>query len=109
MSDNAIVKIKRFDPSTDKKPVYKTYEVPPEGWEKRKVIDTLRYIYENLDPTLSFREPCRQRLCGACLVMGNKKAVLACDAMSEAEMVIEPVTKYGLIKDLVVDMAQAND
>ena len=109
MNDKAIVKIKRFDPSTDQEPVYQTYEVPAEGWVKHKVIDTLRYIYENLDPSLAFREPCRQRLCGACLVMVNKKTVLACNAMSEAEMVIEPVTTYPIIKDLVVEIRREKD
>ncbi len=105
MSDNATIKIRRFDPSVDKEPRYDAYEVPPEGWDGRKVIDTLRYIYENLDPGLSFREPCRQRLCGACTVMVNSKAVLACDALSQKEMVIEPVAKYQVLKDLIVDLS----
>ena len=109
MNQNAIVRIKRFDSSVDKEPRYQTYEVPAEGWVQRKVIDTLRYIYENLDPTLAFREPCRQRLCGACMVTVNKKSVLACDAMSEAEMVIEPAARYKLIKDLVVDVSCDKD
>ena len=105
MSDNATIKIRRFDPSVDKEPRYDAYEVPPEGWDGRKVIDTLRYIYENLDPGLSFREPCRQRLCGACTVMVNSKAVLACDALSKKEMVIEPLPGYPVIRDLVVDLS----
>jgi len=109
MNDIAIVKIKRFDPSLDKEPRYQTYEVPAEGWVQRKVIDTLRYIYENLDATLAFREPCRQRLCGACLVCVNDKRVLACDAMSEATMIIEPAAKHRLIKDLVVEINREND
>ena len=68
MNDKAIVKIKRFDPALDKEPRYQTYEVPAEGWMKHKVVDTLRYIYENIDPTLAFREPCRQRLWRGTLV-----------------------------------------
>jgi len=105
MNDKAIIKIRRFDPTVDKEPRYETYEVPPEGWGGLKVIDTLRYIYENFDPGLSFREPCRQRLCGACTVMVNNKPVLACDALSEKEMVIEPVAKYQVLKDLIVDLS----
>ena len=101
MTDKATVKIYRFDPAVDGEPRYETYEVPPEGWYGVKVIDTIRYIYENFDSGLSFREPCRQRLCGACTIMLNSKPVLACDAFSEKDMVIEPLPNRRLIKDLV--------
>ena len=99
----ANVKIFRFDPTMDKEPRFETYEVPAEGWQERKVIDTLRYIYEKFDQGLSFREPCRQQLCGACVVRVNNKSVLACDAKSEQEMTIEPVPNCKVIKDLVAD------
>ena len=102
--DNATVKIRRFDPTVDKEPRYETYEVPSEAWHGVKVIDTIRYIYENLDGGLSFREPCRQQLCGACTVILNNRPVLACSTFSEKEMVIEPVSKHTLIKDLVVEL-----
>ena len=101
MADHAVIKILRFDPSADTESRYEIYEVPPEGWDGMKVIDTLRYIYENFDPGLSFREPCRQQLCGACTMVVNKKPVLACDAFSEKEMIIEPIPRRKVIKDLV--------
>ncbi len=101
--DKATVTIYRFDPSVDREPRYESYEVPPEGWRGVKIIDTLRYIYETFDPGLSFREPCRQQLCGGCAVMVNKKAVLACGAFSEKEITIEPVSKSRVIKDLVTE------
>ena len=106
MNDKAIIKIRRFDPSVDKEARYEAYEVPPEAWRDVKVIDTIRYIYENLDPTLSFREPCRLRLCGACTIRVNNKSVLACDTFSEKEMVLEPLPNHRLIKDLVVDPSE---
>ncbi len=109
MKDDAKVKIFRFDPMVDKEPRYETYEVPPEAWRGVKIIDTLRYIYEHFAPGLSFREPCRQQLCGACAVMVNKKPVLACDAISEKEMIIEPVPKYRVFKDLIVDLSGQKD
>jgi succinate dehydrogenase/fumarate reductase iron-sulfur protein len=102
---NAKVKIFRFDPTVDKEPRYEDYEVPPEGWSQVKIIDTLRYIYEKFAPGLSFREPCRQQLCGGCAVMVNKQPVLACDALSEKEMTIEPVPKHRVLKDLIVDLS----
>jgi succinate dehydrogenase / fumarate reductase, iron-sulfur subunit len=102
-SGNARVKLFRFDPTVDREPRYEDYEIPPEGWHGIKVIDTVRYIYEHFAPELSFREPCRQQLCGACTLTVNKRAVLACDTLSEEEMVIEPIPRRRVLKDLVVD------
>lgn len=103
MTDKAAVKILTYNPETDKKATFRTFEVPSEAWKGRKVIDTIRYIYENYAPDLSFREPCRQGLCDGCLVLLNKKAVYACETMAEKEMVVEPLPKYKVIKDLVVE------
>ena len=108
-TNNATVKIFRFDPTVDKEPRYETYKIPAEAWNNRKVIDVIRYIYENFVPGLSFREPCRQRVCGGCTVRVNKKSVLACDTIAEKEMVIEPTTKYKVLKDLIVDMPFSKD
>jgi len=103
VTENAIVKIYRFDPTIDKEPNYESYEVPPEGWCGLRVVDTLMYIYENFDAGLSFRAPCCQRLCGSCTVMVNNKPVLACDALATSQMVIEPVPNRRVLKDLVVE------
>ncbi len=103
MPDEAIVKIFRFDPTVDKEPRFETYKVPEEAWRERKVIDTIRYVYEKFAPGLSFREPCRQQLCGACSMLVNKKAVLACNELSEREMTIEPIPKYRVVKDLITE------
>lgn len=101
-ASKAVVKIFRFDPTVDREPRYETYEVPPEAWNNRKVIDVLRYIYENFAPGLAYREVCYQRLCGVCTIRVNNKPVLACDAIATQEMVIEPATKGQVLKDLVV-------
>jgi succinate dehydrogenase / fumarate reductase iron-sulfur subunit len=106
MTNHATVKIFRFDPTVDKEPRYESYEVPYEYWYGVKVIDTLRYIYETFAPGLSFREPCRQQVCGACVVLVNQKPVLACDTFSEKEMVIEPIPHRQVLKDLVTDFQE---
>jgi succinate dehydrogenase/fumarate reductase iron-sulfur protein len=103
MPNHATVKIFRFDPTVDKEPRYESYEVPYEYWCGVKIIDTIRYVYEKFAPGLSFREPCRQQVCGACVVLVNKKPVLACDTFSEKEMVIEPISNRQVLKDLVTD------
>jgi succinate dehydrogenase/fumarate reductase iron-sulfur protein len=104
MEKTAKIKVFRFDPSCDKEPRYETYEVPEAEWRNRKLIDTIRYIYETQAPGLAFREPCRQQVCGACAVLMNKKRVLACDTLSKQEMVIEPVPGHRVVKDLIVDL-----
>lgn len=110
MATEARVTIRRFDPELDKEPRYETYVVPPEGWQNRSVLDTIRYIYSHLDGSLSFRESCRCKIvCSICSVSVNKKVVLACDTPATQEMCIEPVPNRPLIKDLAVKFAAGAD
>ncbi len=103
MGEEAKVTVYRFDPAVDREPRYETYMVPREGWKHLTVLETIRYIYRKLDGSLSFRESCRcKQMCAACIVRLNKKTVLACDTLSTEEMLLEPVSNYPLIKDLVV-------
>ena len=104
--DNATVRIFRFDPLKDKEPRFESYEVPHEYWCGVKVIDTIRYVYETSAPSLSFREPCRQQVCGACVLLVNKRPVLACGTFSEREMIIEPLPDRRVLKDLIVDLEE---
>ncbi len=100
------VTIFRLDPRVEQASRYETYLVPEEGWMNLTVLDTLRYICEHLDPGLSFRESCRVKaICNICMVRMNKKTVLACDTLSTAEMLIEPIENYPLLKDLVVSFS----
>ncbi len=104
MAEEAKVTIYRYDPTVDKEPRYETYKIPAEGWKNLTVLETIRYIYRKLDGGLSFRESCRcKQMCAACVVMLNKKNVLACDTLSTAEMLIEPASNYPVIKDLAVE------
>lgn len=106
---NGTVTIFRFDPAVDQKPRYESYEVPQEYWRGVKVIDTLRYVYEEFAPGLSFREPCRQQVCGACVMLVNKKPVLACEVFSEKEMILEPLPNRPILKDLIIDLQEEKD
>ncbi len=99
-------KVYRFDPEIDTEPRYEIYQVPYKG---RTIMDVLRHIYENYDPTLSFRYGCSGRgyiRCGACTALVNGKPVLTCKKAAEKEMVIEPHPKFDLLKDLIVDFSQ---
>src|SRR3981081_338090 len=56
------VTVQRYNPETDDKPRYQTYQVPyREDWV---VLDAILYIKDNLDATLSYRWACRMGVCG---------------------------------------------
>ena len=106
MTESATVEVYRFDPAVDKEPRFETYEIPFEQWNGKKVIDTIRYIYETLAPGLGFREPCRQQVCGGCVMLVNRKPVLTCAVSSEKEMRIEPLRGRKVLKDLIVELEE---
>lgn len=102
MAELAQVKVLRFDPDVDKEPRYETYETPYKDWV---VLDVLQYIFDNLDPTLSFRYGCSggTERCGACAVLVNGVPSFTCKKPAEEEMVIEPHPKFEVMNDLIVD------
>ncbi len=93
--------IYRFDPGMDREPSYQQYEVAVESGET--VLATLIKVYEELDPSLSFRFACGKLKCGECAVMVNKKPCLACEKEAEGEMTIDPLPNLPVVKDLVID------
>ncbi len=95
------VKILRFKPWEEKKPRFVTYRVPIEG--KSSILNVLNYISENLDPTLGFYSSCRIGKCMGCQVVVNGKVRLACTTPVEGDIVLEPLRKFKVIKDLVVE------
>lgn len=102
--DMAKVTIYRFDPTKDAEPRYDVFENVP--YQAMRVSDVLTYIYQNIDSSLVFRYSCRMGLCDACLMKVNGKVEVACKTPAEKEMLIEPVDKFVVLKDLVVDFSQ---
>jgi succinate dehydrogenase/fumarate reductase-like Fe-S protein len=103
------VKLFRYDPQVDTKPRYELYQVPYEG---RSVLDMLRYIYENYDSSLAYREGCMGKgpeRCGACAVLVNGVAALSCQRAGEKRITVEPHPKFELIKDLVVSFSRVRE
>ncbi len=101
MSDFATVKVFRFDPAVDQEARYETYEGLP--YRDRTVLEVIRAIYEEHDPTLAFREGCSNGTCTGCALIVNNEPVLACQTLAQKEMVIAPHPKFAIIKDLVID------
>ncbi len=103
--ETSIIRIRRYNPKLDREPDYNTYEVPHE--ENATVLDCLNYIYEHLDPSVSYRYACKIGFCVSCLMVINGKPGFTCLKIAEKEMTIEPQTKKAkLIKDLATVFAE---
>jgi fumarate reductase iron-sulfur subunit len=102
MGESAVVQVFRFNPQHDGKPVFQEFKVPYD--EKKTVLDALRYIYENIDSSLAFRESCQSGVCGLCGLCVNGTACLACATYMTQKMKIEPLRGRTVIRDLVVDL-----
>ncbi len=72
------------------------------------ILELLDRIRDYKDRSLTYRSFCRSSICGTCAIKANDKTVLACktkvkDIIQNNELVIEPVDRSKVIKDLVVD------
>ncbi len=102
---NRTFKIFRFNPDVDKKPYYKTYDVPLQhGWT---ILDVLNYVKWEMDGTLTYRRSCRHGICGSCGMMINGINSIACERqLTEYKGVIkiDPLPGFEIFRDLAVDM-----
>ena len=107
IGDSITARICRFDPTTDTKPRYETYEVPYVQW--MRVLDVLNYLVEEKDVELAHPWYCGTEKCGHCAVRVNGREVLACWESAEREMLIEPLRHLPVVRDLVVDRKPYED
>jgi succinate dehydrogenase / fumarate reductase iron-sulfur subunit len=101
-------RIYRYDPESGARPWMQDYEIDfdPHG---KKVLDALIAIKDTLDESLSFRRSCREGVCGSDGVNVNGRNVLACITALEGlkqPIEIRPLPRLGVVRDLIVDMAQ---
>ena len=105
MSNEPIsLKIFRYDPDKDRAPFYKTYQVP--WWDGLLLLNALKYVRDNLDETLSFRDYCCGcSWCLSCSMMVNGKGMRTCSRPLKPgeSIIVEPMKGYPIIKDLAVD------
>ncbi len=106
--DSIKVKVFRFDPSVDKEPDYKTYEVPFE--EGMSALNALDHIYQNQDSTLAYYDhaSCALGICGRCMGKVNGKPGLICQTPVEGDITVEPLNQERVLKDLVMKKETAN-
>ncbi len=94
------IQILRFDPEKDRYPHWESYQVP--FVRTMTVIEALEYLWDQGE-YIAFRSNCREFTCGSCAMEINGKPALACDTLLEDGMRIEPLSRFPVIKDLVVD------
>jgi succinate dehydrogenase / fumarate reductase iron-sulfur subunit len=99
------LKIRRFNPETDKKPWWGRYEVEMEPTDR--VLDALHAVKWYQDGTLTLRRSCAQGICGSDAMRINGRNRLACKVLIKEvgnKITVEPILGLPVVKDLVVDM-----
>jgi succinate dehydrogenase/fumarate reductase iron-sulfur protein len=95
------ITVERYDVERGGEPVLETYQVPAEAGAT--VMGALLHIYETDDSNLGFRCGCRNQNCGLCAVDVNGKPRLACLTALRKDMVVRPLRKLPVARDLIVD------
>jgi succinate dehydrogenase/fumarate reductase-like Fe-S protein len=103
MSEIATLKVWRgHDRTADR---WQSYEVPFERGQS--VLDGLRWIRANRDPTLAIRFSCiNANACKECMMELDGKTIYACTARLEPRvMSVAPLSNKQLVRDLVTEIA----
>ena len=99
------LKIQRFDPATQKKPVWGHYVADVE--DNARVLDALHYVKWYVDGTLALRRSCAHGICGSDAMVINGVNRLACKVLCKTldqPVTVEPIRGLKVEKDLIVDM-----
>ena len=110
-----VIEIKRQEDAKSS-PYFQSIRLSPEK-ENLTVASLLRAINASPDirdvegkeiPRISWECSCLQKKCGACAMLINGKPRLACDTflrdnMKAGKLVLAPLSKFPVIKDLIVD------
>ena len=99
------LKIQRFDPETQDKPVWATYVADVD--DNARVLDALHYVKWYVDGTLALRRSCGHGVCGSDAMVINGVNRLACKVLCrnlDQPVTVEPIRGLKVEKDLIVDM-----
>ena len=107
MSQNSqkIAKLKIWRGSAREAGRFDSYDVPFE--EGQSVLDGLRWLRINNDPSLALRFSCiNANACKECMIQLDGETVYACTARLEPrQMTLTPLPNKKLIRDLVTEIA----
>jgi len=103
MSETATLKIWRGQDRTADR--WDSFAVPFERGQS--VLDGLRWIRVNKDPSLAIRFSCiNANACKECMMVLDGETVYACTARLEPrEMTVTPLPNKKLVRDLVTEIA----
>jgi succinate dehydrogenase/fumarate reductase-like Fe-S protein len=103
MSDIATLKVWRGDSAEAGR--WERYQVPFEAGQS--VLDGLRWIRANRDPSLAIRFSCiNANACKECMMELDGRTVYACTArLAAREMTLAPLSNKPLLRDLVTEIA----
>jgi succinate dehydrogenase/fumarate reductase iron-sulfur protein len=81
--------------------------------ENESVLELLDRV-NRIKRDIAYRSFCRSSICGTCAIKVNDKTVLACktkvkDLLQNDELIIEPLDRHKVLKDLVVDHSYLED
>ena len=99
------LKIQRFDPETQDKPVWGNYVADVD--DNARVLDALHYVKWYVDGTLALRRSCGHGVCGSDAMVINGVNRLACKVLCrnlDQPVTVEPIRGLKVEKDLIVDM-----
>lgn len=111
----------KYDPDKDINPYIQVWyfdlfaKINTEQIKSEMLLDTLFYIHNQLDESLSFRRSCREGICGSCAMNVNGTNTLSCiyrinyldlynSTNTTSVLNIFPLPHMPIIKDLVVCM-----
>ena len=116
MPETIRLKVKRQD-QPDSQPYWEEFEIPYRP--QHNVISLLMVLRENpvnikgeRVPPVAYEVGCMEEVCGACTMIINGKVRQACSALVdnlEQPIVLEPMTKYPVVRDLLVDRQRMFD
>ncbi len=95
----------RYVPEEDEEPRFESYTVDTE--EGTTVLDALIEVRDTQDASLTVRHSCRMARCGSDALYINGKQRLACNTLVKEvgePVKVEPLPRFDVIRDLVVDM-----
>src|SRR5512142_2735165 len=99
-----VLKVFRYDPDVDRAPRYEQYRIP---WrEGLLLLGALKYVRDNFDQTLAFRDYCCGcSWCMSCLMTVDGKGTQTCSRPLKPgeKLLIEPMRGFPVIRDLAVD------
>ena len=101
------LKVFRFNPTTDREPHYDMFKVNSKPTDR--LLDCLNKVRWEQDGSLSYRMSCGHGICGSDGMTINGTSALSCqkliqDYSPDKEILVEPLSVFTVVKDLVVDL-----